>query len=212
MINPTNPSWFRRLFPRRAVEAAPPPFFTVNKPYVTGESPLLWQQAEVNFSALYAIVTTWCINHRYLVPIDPGTEGLNSYIPAVRPLDTDVPSLIYGIEFRQLCYSHQLARFVNFIVDGTMEKPTTDLINLCLELSIRERHLAELYLNRLYVTISAFDADADGEVVDDLDPAVQREALGTKLSWAEVHTQCPFLWVVFCVQQILREAADPFEE
>lgn len=133
-------------------------------------------------------VTRWCVFNRFLIQ-DAAGQGLVANI-AGTDMSLRLPRYLYAMNLKQLCKEDFFAETLAFLQDTDFEHPISRLIDLHVQL------LTELDARFLNIY--------HGKLIHALNTIYPHET--PELPWVSIFAQYPYLWVLFPIQRIMRDA------
>jgi hypothetical protein len=175
-------------FLRKSVLFLLPHYFKIGK-YVldTTHQP----QDAMELRIMFEHIKHWCVLNEFLVP----TKSENVYYPNIVGSASRIrlQLFVYEINFKRLCMRSYLKEALILFKDTEYDCTTSRLYDLYLRLLTETNpRILNLYINNLHHGLTSLYVD-DFEN-DDI------------LSWEEIFTTYPYLWLLFPIQQIMRDA------
>jgi hypothetical protein len=145
-------------------------------------------QDPASLRLLFDRIKQWCIINQFLTPANV-TGG---YVPNIagKSLDNNIRNFIYGMNFKRLCVRSYLDDALALFEDTEFDKTTSRLYDLHLRLltEIDSRTL-NLYINNLTYGLTTLYSLEEDDVIP----------------WEELFRTYPYLWILFPIQQIMRD-------
>jgi len=165
-----------------------PHFFKIEK-YIIDTTHQAQDATELRI--MFDHIKHWCILNEFLIP----TALENVYFPNINGNTSLVrlPLFIYEVNFKRLCLRSYLKEALILFKDTEYDRTTSRLYDLHLRLLTETNpRILNLYINNLHHGLTTlYDDDFEDEEV---------------LSWEDIFTTYPYIWLLFPIQQIMRDA------
>ena len=133
-------------------------------------------------------VVKWCIFNSFLI-MDLQGKNPVANITGV-DLKSRLPQYIYTMNLRRLCNQEFFNETLVFMADTDFDRPLSRMIDLHIQLATElDPRFLNLYIHKLIYTLDNVYPDEVPEV-----------------SWQTIFTSYPYLWVLFPIQKVMREA------
>jgi hypothetical protein len=147
-----------------------------------------------SLNALYTAVRRWCILNEFLITTADGSRLVPNI--AKPGMDNKIRTFIYEANFKRLNVRSRLNIALALFKDTEFDNTTSRLIDLHIRLLTElDSRFLNLYINKLHHGLMAFypETEESAEVVP----------------WEEVFAKYPFFWLLFPIQQLMRDCAVP---
>lgn len=145
-------------------------------------------QDQASLRQLFDRIRHWCILNQFLIP-----TLSEEYVPNItgNSLDNKIRIFIYEMNFKRLCVKDYLTDALVLFEDTEFDRTTSRLYDLHIRLltEIDSRTL-NLYINNLHHGLTTIYSLEEDDVI----------------SWEELFTTYPYIWLLFPIQQIMRDA------
>jgi len=167
-----------------SIVLAPPVLIINGKPVDTTQRPadILSQQT------LDTRITRWCVFNQLLITDQNGENPIANIMG--NDLSLRLPRYIYTMNLKQLCRSDFFEETLRVLEDTEFDRPVSRLVDLHVQLlSELDPMFLNLYIGKLiYALTEAYPNDPP------------------ELSWSMIFTAYPYLWTLFPIQRIMRDA------